>query len=69
MDWIRFGISMKILADNDGAFANMECRDMCENLNIDVKHTAADSPMQNGLWERNNAVINLKFNGYSYERR
>ena len=40
---------MKILADNDGAFANMECRDMCENLNIDVKHTAADSPMQNGL--------------------
>ena len=21
----------------------------CENLNIDVKHTAADSPMQNGL--------------------
>ena len=30
---------------------------ICENLNIDVKHTAADSPWQNGLCEPNHAVI------------
>ena len=31
---------------------------MCENLNIDVRHTAAYSPWQNGLCERNHAVVN-----------
>ena len=30
---------------------------MCENLNIDVKHKAADSPTQNALCKKNNAVI------------
>ena len=57
--WIGsgFGIPKKILGDNGGEFANEEYKDMCENLNIDVKHTAADSPWQNGLCERNHAVI------------
>ena len=30
---------------------------MCENLNIQVQNTAAYSPWQNGLCERNHAVI------------
>ena len=52
--WIEsgFGIPRKILADNDCAFANVECWDMCENLNIDVKHKAADSPTQNALCKK-----------------
>ena len=56
--WIEsgFGIPRKILADNDCAFANVECWDMCENLNIDVKHKAADSPTQNALCKKNNVV-------------
>ena len=57
--WIGsgFGVPKKFLADNGGEFANEEYRDMCGNLNIDVKHTAAYSPWQNGLCERNHAVI------------
>lgn len=57
--WIEsgFGIPRKILADNDCAFANVECWDMCENLNIDVKHKAADSPTQNALCKKNNVVF------------
>ena len=29
---------------------------MCENLNIEVMKTAAESPWQNGLCERNHCV-------------
>ena len=30
---------------------------MCENLNIEVKNTAAYSPWLNGLSERNQAIV------------
>ena len=57
--WIGTGIGCpeKFLADNGGEFANEEFTDMCENLNIRVMHTAAQSPFSNGLCERNHAVI------------
>ena len=57
--WIGngFGTPAKFLADNGGEFANVEFKDMCENLNIEVLHTAAESPCQNGLCERNHAVV------------
>ena len=57
--WIGngFGSPKKFLADNGGEFANEEFKDMCENLNIEVLHTAAESPWQNGLCERNHAVV------------
>ena len=57
--WIGngFGAPAKFLADNGGEFANVEFKDMCENLNIEVLHTAAESPWQNGLCERNHAVV------------
>jgi len=57
--WIGngFGTPAKFLADNGGEFANEDYKDMCENLNIEVLHTAAENPWQNGLCERNHAVV------------
>ena len=57
--WIGSGMGppKKFLADNGGEFANEIFRDMCENLNIEVLNTAAYSPWQNGICERNHAVV------------
>ncbi|XP_057302644.1 uncharacterized protein LOC130636814 [Hydractinia symbiolongicarpus] len=57
--WIGngFGVPGRLLADNGGEFANEEYRDMCDNLNIEVLNTAACSPWQNGLCERNHAIV------------
>lgn len=57
--WIGTGVGSpdKFLADNGGEFANEEFYDMCENLNIRMMHTAAESPFSNGLCERNHAII------------
>lgn len=57
--WIGTGLGTpeKFLTDNGGEFCNSEFRDMCENLNITVMNTAAESPFSNGLCERNHAVI------------
>ena len=52
--WIGSGMGSpkQFLADNGGVF-----RDMCSNLNIEVMNTAAYSPWQNGICERNHAVV------------
>ena len=57
--WIGTGLGCpeKILCDNGGEFANAEFMDMCENLNIRMICTAAESPFSNGLCERNHAII------------
>ena len=57
--WIGSGMGppKRFLADNGGEFANETFRDMCENLNIEVMNTAAYSPWQNGVCERNHAVV------------
>ena len=57
--WIGSGMGppKKFLADNGGEFANEIFRDMCANLNIEVMNTAAYSPWQNGICERNHAVV------------
>jgi transposase InsO family protein len=57
--WIGSGMGppKKFLADNGGEFANEIFRDMCENVNIEVLNTAAYSPWQNGICERNHAVV------------
>ena len=47
----------KYLETIGGEFANEEYKDMCENLNTDVKHIAADCAWQNGLCEHNHAII------------
>ena len=57
--WVGSGLGSpkKFLADNGGEFSNEEYRDMCENLNVGVLCTAAESPWQNGICERNHAVV------------
>ncbi|VDI71372.1 Hypothetical predicted protein [Mytilus galloprovincialis] len=57
--WIgsRMGPPKRFLADNGGEFANEIFCDMCANLNIDIMNTAANSPWQNGICERNHAVV------------
>ena len=56
--WIKiFGYPKKILVDNGGEFNNQDFRDFCENLNITIKTTAAESPWSNGLVERHNAIM------------
>ena len=57
--WIGSGMGppRKFLADNGGEFANEEYRDMAQNLNIEVWNSAGFSPWQNGICERNHAVV------------
>ena len=57
--WIGSGLGApkKFLADNGGEFANEEYKDMSSNLNIELINTAAYSPWQNGICERNHAVV------------
>ncbi|CAG2190172.1 unnamed protein product [Mytilus edulis] len=57
--WIGSGMGppKRFLADNGGEFANDIFRNLCANLNIDVMNTAAYSPCQNGICERNHAVV------------
>lgn len=61
--WIStFGCPQKILVDNGGEFANREFETFCENMNIRIQTTAAESPWSNGLVERHNAVLGLTVN-------
>ena len=56
--WISyFGRLKWFYADNGGEFNNDVCGDMCENLNVVIGSTAAESPWSNGLCERHNAVL------------
>ena len=57
--WVGNGLGApkKFLADNGGEFANEEYKDMCANLNVEIMNTAAYSPWQNGICERNHAVV------------
>ena len=56
--WVSyFGTARCFLADNGGEFSNSEYREMCENLNIKMMKTAAESSWSNGICERHNAVI------------
>ena len=59
-NWITiFGSPGKILVDNGGEFCNKEFVTFCENLNIRICTTAAESPWSNGLVEHHNAVLGL----------
>ena len=56
--WISvFGPAKKFLVDNGGEFANANFISMCENLNMSILTTAAESPWSNGLVERHNGVL------------
>ena len=57
--WVAlFGCPRKVLSDNGGGEFNNELfRDMAQLLNTQVLSTAAESPWQNGITERHNAII------------
>ena len=56
--WISiFGRPEKLLVDNGGEFVNKDFIDLCENFNINIKTTAAESAWSNGLCEKYNGVI------------
>ena len=59
MCWVGagFGVMEAILSDNGGEFSSDEMREVCSILNVETYTTAAESPFQNGLCERNHAVI------------
>ena len=56
--WIAyFGAPGNFLTDNGREFDNQEFRDMCQNLNVVVMTTAAQSPWSNGVVERHNGIL------------
>ena len=54
-----FGHPNKILVDNGGEFGNTQFQMLCENFNIRICTSAAESPWNNGLIERHNAILGL----------
>ena len=61
--WICiFGPPTKFLSHNGGEFANQDLLHLCEQMNIVVKTTAAESSWSNGLVEQHNAVIGETMN-------
>lgn len=58
--WIgSVGCPKRILVHNEGEFTNEELITLCENFNIRICTTAAESPCSNGLIEQHNAVLQL----------
>ena len=57
-NWIMnlYGTPKNILTDCGGEFYNSKFKDMAQNLNIRLYSTAAESPYQNGICERNHSV-------------
>lgn len=56
--WVgSFGIMKSILSDNGGEFSSDEMRHVSGILNVQLATTAADSPFQNGLCERNHGIV------------
>ena len=46
-----------MFSDNGGEFVSKDFTDFCENFNIKIKATAAESPWSNAICERHNAII------------
>ena len=57
--WIgaAFGVMESVVTDNGGEFSSAEMREVCSILNVEKVATAAESPFQNGLCERNHGVV------------
>ena len=53
----NFGCAKKFLLDNVGEFDNDHFIPLCENLNIHICTTVAESPWSNGLIERYHAIL------------
>ena len=62
-NWITiFGRPTTFLSDNGGEFLNEEFLDMCDELEIVFKTTAAYAPFSNGICERHNGIIADSYN-------
>ena len=58
--WVsHFGQPRRFLADNGGEFSNKVYAELCEQFNIEMAQTAAESPFSNGICERHNGVLKL----------
>ena len=59
VSWVGagFGIMKSVLTDNGGEFSSDEMREVCSILDVQTLTTAAFSPFQNGLCERNHAIV------------
>ena len=57
--WIlsQFGAPRNIIVDNGLEFVNSKMKDLCRNFNIRLFTTAAYSPYQNGLCEKNHQIV------------
>lgn len=61
--WIKHnGCPVKFLTDNGGEFMNGEFFELCQQMNITVKTTAAESPWSNGMVERHNLILEEMLN-------
>ena len=58
-NWVGagFGIMGAMLTDNGGEFCSDEMREVYSILNVQKITTAAESPFQNGICERNHAIV------------
>ena len=66
--WISiFGAPAHILHDCGGEFVNETMRDMCEQFNIKVLTTSAESPWSNGVCERLNAILGASVHKIIFE--
>ena len=57
-NWISvFGPPCKIFSDNGGEFVSHDFIDLCENFNINIITTPAESPWSNGACERHHKIL------------
>lgn len=62
-NWVAiFGVMGSIMTDNGGEFSSDETREIASILNVKLCTTAGESPFQNGLCERNHAVVDMMLN-------
>ena len=65
-NWIR--LYEQIFSDNGGEFVSEHLIDLCENCNIKILTTPAESPWSNRLCERHNKILtdmSLKINNHT----
>ena len=56
--WIAyFGAPKNFLSDNGKEFDNQDFRDLCQNFNVNIMSTAAQSPWSNGVVECHNGIL------------
>lgn len=68
--WVGAGYgipSQGVLTDNGGEFNNDEFREVASIMGLTVLTTGAESPFQNGLCERNHAVVDIMLEKLVYE--